>query len=336
MNSTLRYGAVAIVAIFAIAMFTATFTVQQTAQALVFQFGKISRQPITQPGLYFKWPFIENVVYVDKRILDLELPTQEVIASDQKRLVVDAFTRYRITNPLLFYQAVGNIAGANARLTSIVNSTVRTVLADATFMSVVRTSRNQLMQKIRDEVNQQAAGLGIEVVDVRLRRADLPEQNSQAVFQRMQTERQREAADIRALGSQESQRIRAEADREATVIRANATRDADVLRGKGDAEKNRILAEAFGRDPDFFAFYRSMQAYEQALKGGDTKLVVSPDSDFFRYFSTPTPGSSGKTGERLAPSPAAPGGAGAPASPAPGPSGAATPPAGSSVPSATP
>ncbi len=204
----MRLAGVALVGL--VVFFSATFVVPQTAQALVFQFGRVARPPITQPGLYFKWPIIENVIEIDKRILDLELPTQEVIASDQKRLVVDAFTRYRVTDPLRFYQSVNNVAGANMRLTSIVNSAVRTVLAEANFAAVVRTDRSGLMQRIRDDVNRQANGLGIEVVDVRLRRADLPEQNSQAVFQRMQTERQREAADIRAQGSQLSQTIKAE------------------------------------------------------------------------------------------------------------------------------
>jgi membrane protease subunit HflC len=286
-NSTVRFALVAILGVAAVVLYASAFVVPQTSQALVFQFGRVSRPPITEPGLYWKIPFIETVVEIDKRILDLELPSQEVIASDQKRLVVDAFTRYRVTDPLRFYQSVGNVSGGNLRLTSIVNSTVRTVLADASFSSVVRTERASLMHKIRDEVNRQAGGLGIEVVDVRLRRADLPEQNSQAVFQRMQTERQREAADIRAQGSQLSQTIRAGADRQVTVLRADATRKADELRGTGEAEKNRVLAEAFGRDPDFFSFYRTMQAYEQSIRSGDTRMILSPDSDFFRYFNDP-------------------------------------------------
>lgn len=314
MSSTLRVGAVFILAILAIVLYSATFVVQQTSQALVFQFGRVARPPITEPGLYFKWPLIETVVDVDKRILDLELPSQEVIASDQKRLVVDAFSRYRVTDPLRFYQSVGNVAGANLRLTSIVNSSVRTVLADAAFSAVVRTDRSGLMHKIREDVNRQANGLGLEVVDVRLRRADLPEQNSQAVFQRMQTERQREAADIRANGSQVAQTIRAKADRDVTVLRADANRRSDELRGGGEAEKNRITAEAFNRDPEFFAFYRTMQAYENSLKAGDTRLVVSPDSEFFRYFSDPT--ARPKDQSRLG-APQAPTGAAAPAAPAP-------------------
>lgn len=306
MSSTARFGAIIALAVLAIILYSSTFVVPQTSQALVFQFGRIAREPIKQPGLYWKWPLIENVVYVDKRILDLELPSQEVIASDQKRLVVDAFTRYRITDPLKFYQSVTSVAGADLRLTSIVNSAVRTVLADATFTTVVRSDRAGLMHKIRDDVNRQSSGLGIEVVDVRLRRADLPEQNSQAVFQRMQTERQREAADIRANGSELSQTIKARADRDVTVLRANATRKSEELRGGGDAERNRIMAEAFNRDPEFFSFYRSMQAYEQSMKS-DTRMVLSPDNDFFRYFLDPA--ARGKDQARLpegAPAPAKP------------------------------
>jgi len=297
MSSTLRMGLLIGAVIAAAVLFSSTFVVPQTAQALVFQFGRASRAPITEPGLYFKLPVIENVIEIDKRILDLELPSQEVISSDQKRLVVDAFTRYRVTDPLRFYQSVNNVTGANLRLTPIVNSTVRTVLADASFAAVVRTERSALMHKIRDDVNRQAQGLGIEVVDVRLRRADLPEQNSQSVFQRMQTERQREAADIRANGSQLSQTIRARADRDVTVLRADATRKADEVRGSGEAEKNRVLADAFNRDPSFFGFYRSMQAYEQALKS-DTRMVLSPDSEFFRYFNDPA-GGKAKDQQRL-------------------------------------
>jgi membrane protease subunit HflC len=287
MNSTIRFvGGIALLVVLVVFM-SATFVVQQTEQALVFRFGSVARPPIENPGIYFKVPFIENVVTIDKRILDLELPQQEVIAADQKRLVVDAFTRYRITDPLRFYQSVNSVAGANLRLTSIVNSAVRTILADASLSAVVRTDRSGLMQRIRDDVNRQAQGLGIKVVDVRLRRADLPEQNSQAVFQRMQTERQREAADIRAQGSQFSQTIKAKADRDVVVLRAEATRTSEQVRGEGDAQKNSILAESYGRDPDFFGFYRSMQAYESSFKSSDTRMLLSPDSEFLRYFRDP-------------------------------------------------
>ncbi|MDJ1158576.1 protease modulator HflC [Chelatococcus sp. SYSU_G07232] len=267
-------------------LYSATFVVQQTQQALVLRFGAV-RQVAALPGLYFKVPLIESVVYVDKRILDLDLPEQEVIAADQKRLVVDAFTRYKIIDPVRFYQAVNNVAGANLRLGSIVNSTVRSVLAEATFTDIVRTERAKLMGEIRDDVNEQAGGLGLAVVDVRLRRVDLPQQNSQAVYQRMQTERQREAADIRAQGTQIAQGIRARADRDVAVVLAEANRKAEETRGQGDAERNRIYAEAYGRDPEFFAFYRSMQAYEQGLKSSDTRLVIAPDTDFFRFFADP-------------------------------------------------
>lgn len=286
MNGTIRAAALVILAIAGIVAFTSLFTVGQAQHALVLRFGGV-RAVISEPGLNFKVPFIENVVYFDKRILDLDLPAQEVIASDQKRLVVDSFTRYRIENPLQFYQTLNNIAGANSQLTTIVNSNVRTVLAEATFTDIVRTQRQPLMNRIRDEVNRVSDGFGITVVDVRLRRADLPEQNSQAVFQRMQTERQREAADIRAQGSQLSQTIRARADRDVAVILAEANQRSEELRGEGDGQRNRIYADAYGRDRDFFSFYRSMQAYEAGLQGTDTRLVISPDSDFFRYFSDP-------------------------------------------------
>jgi len=287
MNSTIRTGIVAAIVVFLIVLVSSTFIVEQRQQALVLRFGAI-RTVADKPGLYFKLPLIENVLYLDRRILDLDLPAQEVIASDQKRLVVDAFARYRIVNPLRFYQTVQNIPGANNRLGSIVSSTVRSVLGDATFAAVVRSDREVLMKQVRDRVNTAAQGIGIEVVDVRLRRVDLPEQNSQAVFDRMKTERLREATDIRAQGTQQAQGIRARADRDVTVILAEANRRGEELRGTGDAEKNRILAEAFGRDQDFFAFYRSMQAYEAGLKPADTRMVLSPNSEFFRYFNNPT------------------------------------------------
>lgn len=287
MSATSRMGWLILLGIAGLIVLSAAFTVHQTQSALVFQFGKIVRAPIVEPGLYWRIPFVQNVVFFDNRIQDLELQEQEVIAADQKRLVIDAFTRYRITDPLRFYQSVNNVAGANLRLASIVNSTVRTVLAEASFMSVVRTDRAKLMVKIREDANREAMGLGMEVIDVRLRRADLPAPNSQAVFQRMQTERQREAADIRANGSQVSQTIRARADREVTVLRADAMRSSEELRGKGDADKNRILADAYSRDQDFFRFYRSMQAYEVALRSNDTRMILNPDQEFFRYLRDP-------------------------------------------------
>lgn len=284
-GSILRLGALVLVGITAVLFYAGTFVVQQTQSAIVLQFGRV-RTIATAPGLYFKLPApFETVTYLDNRILDLDLPSQEIIASDQKRLVVDAFTRYKISDPLRFYQAVNNIPRANSQLASIVNGTVRSVLADATFIAMVRTDRSRLMNRIRDEVNREAARFGMTVVDVRLRRVDLPGANSAAVFQRMQTERQREAAEARALGGQQSQEIRARADRDSTIIVAEAQRRADEIRGEGEGERNKVFAEAFGKDPEFFAFYRSMQAYEASIKPGDTRMVLSPDSPFFRFFN---------------------------------------------------
>src|SRR6476660_2350361 len=270
-----------------IVAYSSLFTVNQTQQALVLRLGS-PLPPITEPGLHVKAPFIDSVVYIDKRILDLESPAQEVIASDQKRLVVDAFARYRVKDPLKFYQTVGE-TGANSQLAILLNSALRRVLGEATLTDVVRDVREQLMARVREQLDHEAQSFGIQVVDVRIRRADLPEQNSQAGYQRMQTERQREAAEVRAQGSQKSQEIRARADRDVTVLLAEANSQAEQARGQGDSERNRIFADAYNRDPDFFAFYRSMQAYEKSLQHGDTRLVLRPDSDFFRYFSTPLP-----------------------------------------------
>jgi membrane protease subunit HflC len=278
--------------------FGGVFTVYQTQQALVVRLGEPVRI-ITEPGLQFKWPFVENVIYINKRILDLENPAQEVFASDQRRLMIDAFARYRIRDPLLFYQRVSTIDGANIRLSSLLNAALRRVLGEATLIHVVRDDRAALMARVRDQLDREARDLGIEVVDVRIRRADLPEQNSQAVYQRMQTERQRQAASTRGEGSQKSQEIRAKADRDVTVLVAEAQSKAEQTRGEGDATRNRIFAEAFGKDPDFFAFYRSMQAYEAGLRASDTRLVLRPDSDFFKYFGNPM----GKGTERAAEKP---------------------------------
>jgi membrane protease subunit HflC len=282
-------GVVAVViAVVLIIAYSSVFVVHQTQQALVLRFGEPIRKPVDQPGLYYKLPLIDSVVLIDKRILDLDSPPQEVIASDQKRLVVDAFARYRITDPLKFYQSVGTIEGANSRLSSVLNSSLRRVLGESTFIEVVRDERADLMARIKEGMNAEARdNFGIEVVDVRLRRADLPDANSLAVYQRMQTERQREAAEIRAQGAQASQAIRAKADRDVTVIIAEATSKGEQLRGEGDGTRNRIFADAYNKDTDFFAFYRSMQAYELGLQKEGTRMLLSPDSDFFRYFQNP-------------------------------------------------
>jgi len=281
-------GALAVLAVIvAIIAYGSLFTVYQTRLALVVRLGQPVRV-VTEPGLNFKFPLIDNVIYVDKRILDLENPAQEVIASDQKRLVVDAFARYRINDALKFYQAVGSVEGANSRLSTLLNAALRRVLGESTLTHVVRDERAALMARVREQLDREAANFGITVVDVRIRRADLPEQNSQAVYQRMQTERQREAAEFRANGSQRKQEIQARADRDVTVLVAETQAKADSIRGEGDAERNRIFAEAYGRDPGFFSFYRSMQAYETGLKANDTRMLLKPDSEFFRYFVDPS------------------------------------------------
>jgi len=281
-------GVVAVLAVIVLIVgYGSLFTVYQTRQAIVVRLGEAKRV-ITEPGLNFKVPLIDSVIYLDNRILDLENPAQEVIASDQKRLVVDAFARYRIKDALRFYQVVNTPERANSQLSTLLNSALRRVLGEATLTHVVRDDRAALMARVREQLDHEAAQFGIQVVDVRIRRADLPEQNSQAVYQRMQTERQREAAEFRAQGSQKSQEIRARADRDVTVLVAEATSKAEQLRGDGDAERNRIFAEAYNRDRDFFAFYRSMQAYETGLKPNDTRLLLKPDSDFFRFFADPS------------------------------------------------
>jgi modulator of FtsH protease HflC len=282
-------GIVTLILLFivAIVVYSSLFTVQQTEQVLVVRFGK----PVdiaSDPGLHFKAPFIDTVIPVDKRILDLENASQEVIAADQKRLVVDAFARYRIKDALQFYQSVGTIQAANLQLTQLLNASLRRVLGEVTLIQVVRDEREALMARIRDQLDREAESYGIQVVDVRIRRADLPEQNSQAVYKRMTTEREREAAEFRAQGGQKAQEIRSNADREVTVIVAEANSKAEQTRGEGDAERNRLFADAYGKDPDFFAFYRSMTAYENGLRSGDTRYLLRPESDFFKYFGAPS------------------------------------------------
>jgi membrane protease subunit HflC len=288
MRLNLAGGVLAAVLLVAlIVLYGSVFTVYQTDQAIVVRLGQPIRV-VTQPGLNFKVPLLDSVISVEKRIVDLENPAQEVITSDQKRLVVDAFARYRINDALKFYQTIGAIEGANARLSTLLNSALRRVLGEASTTDVVRDKRAQLMGQVRTQLENEAQSFGVAVVDVRIRRADLPEQNSQAVYQRMQTERQREAAEFRAEGSQRSQEIRAKADRDVTVLIAEAQSKGEQTRGEGDAERNRIFADAYGRDPDFFTFYRSMQAYESGLRSNDTRMVLKPDSDFFRYFGDPS------------------------------------------------
>ena len=334
MRRTLFSGVgLVVLIVIAVLLYFSLFIVNQTQQALVLRFGQVvaplggALQPVSKPGLYYKLPLIDNVVYFENRILDLDSPPLEIIASDQKRLVVDAFGRYRIVDPLLFYQSVGTEEGARERLSSILNSAIRRVLGDATFIQVVRDERAALMGKITQQVDQEAEHLGIKMVDVKIRRADLPAESSEAIYQRMQTERQRQATEIRAQGEQAARGIRADADRQVTVVIANANGDAQRVQGEGEAERNRIFADAYNKDPEFFDFYRSMLAYQTALKAGNTRLVMSPNSEFFRYFSDPL-------GKELAGAPLSPLLSGAPpVSSAPAAGAAAAPPT-SSAPTA--
>lgn len=303
-NPVLRLGAIILVAVIAIVTWASLFTVRETQQAVVLRFGAV-KNVILEPGLYVKAPFIDVVLPIEKRVLSLNLPPQTVLSADRQNLEVDAFSRYRIRDPLRFYQAVNNITNAEARLQSFTNSAMRTVLANASFPEIIRTNRVELMQRIQQIVDREAEQLGLEVIDVRLTRVDLPPANSEAVFRRMQTEREREAADLRAQGAQRSAGIVARADRDVTVVLAEANRTAEELRGAGDAERNRILATSYSADPEFFAFYRSMQAYEQALTrnaNADSRIVLSPDSSFFRFFSDPM----GRRGGSSEPAPITP------------------------------
>ncbi len=293
--------AVAVVVLIVVAM-SSLFTVNQAQQALVLQFGAPVRV-VEDPGLQAKIPFVQNVVYFDKRLLDFDADAQEVIMADQKRLVVDAFARYRIVDPLQFFQTVGTEANMRARLAAIVNSSLRNVLGSVPFSAVLTAQRAQLMQQISQSVVNEAKSFGVRVFDVRIMRADLHPDNSAAIYARMQTEREREAKQERAEGAETAQRIRAEADRDRTVILAEAQRQAQILRGQGDAEATRIFADAFNRDPEFYAFYRSLQAYRTGLGDGSTTLILSPDSEFFRYFQderglAPKPGVARPSGAR--------------------------------------
>jgi membrane protease subunit HflC len=301
-------GGIALVLLAIAALFigaNSLFVVHQTESALVLRFGNpvADRGVIKTPGLHVKAPFIETVVPIDNRILDLESPKQEVLAADNQRIEVDAFVRYRVVDPLLFYQTVGGTRRADNQLASVLNSALRRVLGEATLVDIVRESRAALMVKIRELVNQEGARIGVAVTDVRIRRADLPKEISEKVYSRMQTERQREAAEFRAQGAEQAARITAKADADVTVLRGEATQKADQIRGEGEAERNRVFAEAFGKDPKFFAFWRSMQAYETGLRGSDTRMVLSPESDFFRYFTDPA-GRQSPPGPARAPAPA--------------------------------
>ena len=278
---------IGIIVVLGVVAFQALFVVKEVNQAIVLQFGD-PKKIITQPGLNVKIPFIQNVVFIDRRVLYLDNPSEEVIAADQKRLIVDAFTRFRIVDPLKFYISVGNENVARSRLATIINSRIRSVLGTQELATLLSVDREKQMATIQQNVNTEAQNFGINIIDVRIKRADLPQANSEAIYKRMQTEREREAKEFRAEGAEMAAKITSTADKEVTVILANANKQSEIMKGEGDGQRNRIFAEAFGRDPQFFGFYRAMQSYEKALIGGDTSLILSPDSDFFKFF--------GKTG----------------------------------------
>ena len=260
------------------------FIVQQTQQGIVLQFGEPKRT-LKDPGLNWKIPFIQNVVFYENRVLSMvSSDSDEVILADQKRLEVDTYARYRIIDPLLFYQTVRNVRGVEQRLDAIVDSSVRRVLGGATLIDILSEKRSDLTTSIREEVNTSAESLGLEIIDVRIRRADYPDATSQNIFNRMKSEREREAKEFRATGEEEAQKIRADADKQRTVMVAEARRQSEILRGEGDAKSISIYADAFGQDKEFFSFYRSMQAYRNSFNQDGTSLVLSPDSDFFRFF----------------------------------------------------
>ena len=272
-----------IIGVLAFISYTTLFTVNEIQQAIILQFGDPKRV-IQKAGLNFKIPFVQNVVLLDKRILNLDAPSEEIIASDQKRLIVDAFARFKIKDPLKFYISVGNERVARSRLSTIINSRIRGVLGKEELATLVSKERARLMDKITEDVNAEASKLGIEIIDVRIKRADLPQANSEAVYRRMQTERLREAKEFRAEGAEIAQTVRSTADKKVTIILAEANKKSEILKGEGDGKRNKIFADAFGKDPNFFSFYRAMQSYEKSLIGGETSLILSPDSEFFRFF----------------------------------------------------
>jgi len=265
-------------------IYSTFFIVKETHQAIVLQLGE-PKKVYKDAGLYFKIPLIQNVHFLDKRVIDIDAPAEEVIALDQKRIIVDAYAKFIINDPLKFYISVGNERIAQSRLASIINAKIRGVLGKENLVNLISTNRNKLMNQITKDVAEEAKDFGIDVIDVRIKRADLPSANSEAIFKRMQTERTREAKEFRAQGFEVGQTIKSIADKEVAIILADARKTAQIKRGEGDGLRNKIFAEAFGRDPEFFSFYRAMQSYEKSLiSGSETSLVLSPDSEFFRYF----------------------------------------------------
>ncbi len=280
-------GLLILLGIAAAATYSAAFIVHQNETAIVTRFGEPKRV-IDEPGLHWKAPVVDLAEFFDKRILDLDTPGQEVTTRGQERLIVDAFTRYRITNALEFYKNVRDVGRVKQVMGPLIESEIRRVLGTANLLDIVKDKREILMKQIANQVNQEGKDYGIQVVDVRIKRADLHQSNLKNVFDRMKADRVRAATELRAQGEADANRIRADADRQVTIIKGEATKQSDLIRGEGEGERNRIFAEAFNRDREFFSFYRSMQAYEQSMKAGDTRMLLSPDSDFFRFFQNPS------------------------------------------------
>jgi len=272
-----------VIIIIGFTLYSTFFIVKETHQAIVLQFGS-PKKIYKDAGLHYKIPFIQNVQLIDKRVLEIDAPPEEIIASDQKRVIIDAFAKYIITDPLKFAISVGNERVANSRLGTIINARIRGVVGKDPLESLLSSNRNKIMQQITLQVADEADDFGMKVIDVRIKRADLPVANSEAIFKRMQTERSREAKEFRAEGAELAQEIKAKADKDVAIILAEARKKSQILRGEGDGQRNKIFADAFGRDPEFFSFYRAMQSYEKSLQSGQTSLVLSPDSDFFKFF----------------------------------------------------
>lgn len=284
MNSRHTFLAVILIAL-SIIIASSWFVVTQTQQAIVFQFRDVVRI-IDKPGLHFKIPFIQTVAFFDKRVLAVDAPSQEIMMGEQKPLEVDAFARYRIVDPLLFFQRLGNERIARDRLSSLLNASLRSVFGTIKMATVLSPERDDVMAKIRDEVNTEGKDLGIEIVDVRIRRTDLPQKTGDAVFARMRSQREQEAEQIRSTGKQEALQITADADRQATIILAEAQGQAEKIKGDGDRRALEIMADATGKEPSFFAFWRSLLAYREALRPENTTFVLSPDGEFFKYFGS--------------------------------------------------
>ena len=277
----------AVIAVSAILAYSSLFTVSEAEQVMVLQFGQYKRT-VQEPGLGVKLPW-QDIQRYEKRVLNLDPPVARMILADQKPLLIDSFARYRITDPLVFFNSVRTEAGAMQRLGPIVNASLRSALGKVTLTSVLSADRDAIIEEVLNIPNDTARRFGLDILDVRIRRADLPVETSQAVYQRMRTEREREAAEFRAQGFEQSELIKSTADREATVIMAEATRESEILRGQGDAEKTRILNAAYGQDPAFFKFFRTMQAYDRALANKGTYMVISPEGDFFDFLKQSTP-----------------------------------------------